>query len=177
MSGIEINRDHEADDDGEIGGPMDVFWAEGHGHDDEVFLRAVLDECLGEGNVPAIRWEDRPVEMWQRDVPAGDSVIYHRAEEVPDGHRVKDWRPVTVLDLERRHHGATKCSIDGCTKPWSSGQPVQIVVDVVGPYRALTMWLCREHGREIPEPSYRLRFIPVGAVIQLPAETTTRGEK
>lgn len=35
MTDIEINQDYECDEDGEIGGPMDVFWCRGHETRDE----------------------------------------------------------------------------------------------------------------------------------------------
>ena len=40
MIAVEIMQDCEVDDDGDIGGWLDVFWAEGHGHDAETFIRA-----------------------------------------------------------------------------------------------------------------------------------------
>lgn len=170
MSVIEIEQDHQLDYDGEVSGPMHVYWAEGHDHDPEAFLRAVIDHCIDYArDIPRIAWDEPSVEMWQRDVAHGDSVEYHREQEIPSGHRRADWRPVTVLDLERSPRGATKCSVNNCTRPWDSGQPIQITHEVDGPYLALTMWLCREHREAIPEPSYRLRFIPVGATIMLPA--------
>ena len=46
MSGIEIVQDCEVDYDGDVGGWLDVFWTEGHGHDSVEFIRAVVDHCL-----------------------------------------------------------------------------------------------------------------------------------
>lgn len=169
MSGLEVEQDYEYDE-GEIGGPMDVYWVEGHGLDPDDVLSAVVEHCLEVGRVPRIDYEDRPVEMWQQNVEHGDSVEYRRFTELPEDHRVRSLREITVLDLERRSHGATKCSIRGCGKPWSRGMADQVVWEPDGgEYLALEMWLCREHAAMVPEQSYRLRWIPVGATILLDA--------
>lgn len=174
---IGIEQDCELDYDGEVGNHLPVFWCEGHGHDGTEFVRAVVEHCIDYGeDIPAIEWDATPVEMWQTDRDMGDAVEYVRAAEIPSGDRRDAWRPVTVLDLWRRCHGATKCSVNGCSKPWDSGQPIQIVTEVDGPYTALTMWLCREHRELLPEPSYRLRFVPVGSTIMLSPPATPGGE-
>lgn len=164
---IEINQDQEFDENsGELGGPMNVFWAHGHGHDADEFIRAVLDHCLGwSGEVPAIRSEDVPQLLWQRNVEHCDSLEYQRRSDPPNR---REWNPVTVLDLERRGHGGTKCSVVGCKEPWASGPPVRVAVDATEAHMSVRLWLCRKHGERFPGPSYRISMIPVGATILLP---------
>lgn len=164
---IEINQDQGFDADlGELVGPMDVYWAPGHGHNASEFIRSVVDHCLESvGEVPAIRTDDAPQELWQRNVQHRDSVEYQRRSDRPTRH---EWIPITVLDLERRSRGGTKCSVDGCNEPWASGPAVQVRVDSAEDYMAARLWLCREHGERFPEPSYRICMIPVGATILLP---------
>lgn len=166
---IEINQDQEFDADrGEVLGPLDVYWAYGHGHNVGEFIRAVVDHCLEwSGEVPAIRAEDAPQELWQRSVEHGGAVEYQRRSEPPIRH---EWNPITILDLERGSHGGTKCSVDGCSEPWASGPSARVRVDAAEDHVAVRLWLCREHQRRFPEPSYRVCMIPVGATILLPSE-------
>ena len=170
MSGIEIYQNCEVDYDGDVGGWLDVFWAEGHGHDAAGFLRAVVDHCLDSGHdIPKIPAELEPAEVWHHDRKVGDSVIYQRRTDL-GGARLADWRPVTVLDCERRFFGGSSCSVTHCTRPVMSAQAFPIVWEPDGEYVALDMRLCDEHRRQVPEQPYRLRFIPVGATIMLEAQ-------
>ena len=181
---IEITQDYEFDEDFGLGGSMLSFWAKGHGHDAEQFIRAVVDFTLTErGSVPRIEEEDAPVEMWQRVIERHDGVEYSRILAESDDAHGRGAEPVTVLDLERRGRGGTKCGVTGCTKPWSSGKAAMIRVEADGrgptvnnPYMSVRMWFCREHCRQFPEPSYRVCMIPVGATILLPASDGEDGE-
>ena len=170
MSDIEIMQDCEVDDDGDVGGWLDVFWCEGHGHDAGKFIRAVVDHCLDWGHdIPKVPKGLEPVEMWHHDRTVGDAVIHQRRTD-REGVRLADWRPVTVLDCERRFFGGSSCSVTNCTRPVMSAQGFPIVWEPDGEYLALEMRLCDEHRRQVPEKSYRLRFIPVGATIMLDGE-------
>ena len=170
MSGIESVQDCEVDYDGDVGGWLDVFWTEGHGHDSVEFIRAVVDHCLDSGHdIPKIPAELEPAEVWHHDRKVGDSVIYQRRTDL-EGARLADWRPVTVLDCERRFFGGSSCSVTHCTRPVMSAQAFPIVWEPDGEYVALDMRLCDEHRRQVPEQPYRLRFIPVGATIVLEAQ-------
>lgn len=175
---IAITQDYEFDEDFGLGNPMLSFWAYGHGHNPEQFIRAVIDHALTEhGSVPRIDPEDEPVEMWQRTIERHDGVEYSRILAESDDAHGRGAKPVTVLDLERRGRGGTKCGVTGCDRPWSSGKPaiVRIEADGTGPslnnvpYMSVRMWFCREHTRLFPEPSYRVCMVPVGATILLPA--------
>lgn len=169
---IEIIQDCEFDEDCGLGGPMPSFWAEGHGHDPEQFIRAVIDYTLEEnGSVPRI--DAQPVELWQRTIDRRDGVEYSRLATAPD-RSTRGYEPITLLDLERLGRGGTKCSVVGCAKPWSSGPAAVVRVEadsreptVNDPYMAVRMWFCREHARQFPEPSYRVCMVPVGATILL----------
>lgn len=165
---IEINQDREFGEDfAEAGGPMNVFWSYGHGHDAGQFIRAVVDHCLeGPGEVPAIGADDAPQKLWQRNVDRDGFVEYVRRSEAPIRH---DWKPVTLLDLEHRRRGGTKCSVVGCSEPWSVGSNARVRVDTTEDHMDMRVWLCREHSRRFPEPSYRVCMVPVGATILLPA--------
>ena len=169
---IEINQDREFDEDWDgVGETLLVFWALGHGHDPDAFVRAVVDHCLEyDGGVPQIRPEDAPQEVWQRNVEHQDAIEYRRSSAPPeDGYDRKRSIPITVLDLERRTHGATKCSVDRCGEPWTSGATAQVCVDTRdGDTYYVRLWLCREHSRQFPEPSYRVCMVPVGATVMLP---------
>lgn len=172
---IAITQDYEFDEDCGLGGSMLSFWTEGHGHDPEQFIRAVIDHTLEEhGSVARIELEDKPVEMWQRTIDRGDGVEYSRQSTAPDGSYPRA-EPITLLDLERHSRGGTKCGVVGCVNPWSSGPAavVRVEIDGRGPtvnnsYMAVRMWFCREHTRQFPEPSYRVCMVPVGATIMLP---------
>lgn len=179
---IDIIQDHEFDEDSGVGAPMLTFWAEGHGHDAAKFIRAVVDYTLdNDGSVPRIDPDDEPVEMWQRIVEREGGVEYSRRPKNQDSSCARvtvraGWEPITVLDLERRGRGGTKCGVKGCAKPWSAGMPaiVRIETDNRGPtvdgsYMTVLMWFCREHQNHFPAPSYRVCMVPVGATILLPA--------
>jgi hypothetical protein len=171
---IEINQDHEVDDGEYTGNPVDCFWTHGHGHHADDVIRAVLDHCMEEElDIPRINlWEDGVIELWQRSVDRGDFVEYVRANTVPEGHPRRDWQPITLLDLNRPGRGGPKCSVNGCKEPWSVGAPVQVVVEPAGGLADRTsvrMHLCRAHRRVMPEPSYRVCLVPVGAEILLPS--------
>lgn len=178
MNIIDIAQDYEFYEDSGLGGPMLSFWAPGHGHDPEQFIRAVIDHMLSYGgSVPRIDPEDKPVEMWQRTVEQHDGVEYERMPTKPEtSASYLQAEPITLLDLERRGRGGTKCGVSGCSKPWSSGNPAIVRVEaddrgptVNTPYMSVRMWFCREHSRRFPEPSYRVCMVPVGATIMLPA--------
>lgn len=180
---IGITQDYEFDEDCGLGGPMLSFWTEGHGHDPERFIRAVIDHTLEEhGSVPRIDPDDAPVEMWQRTIDRRDGVEYSRQSTAPEGSNPRA-EPITLLDLERGHRGGTKCGVIGCTKPWSSGLPVVVRVEaddrgptVINSYMTVLMWFCRDHAHHVPEPSYRVCMIPVGATIMLPTPAAPRDE-
>ncbi len=168
---LAIEQDAELDDDGNIGGWLNVFWAAGHNLDPEAFIRGVVDRCLEyHGAIPAIHADDTPAEVWQTNVERQDSVEFHRTPE-PGSPRSRSF-PVTVLDLERNRRGATKCSIDKCREPWATGPAAQVAVEPTDgtDYMAVRFWLCREHAKRFPEPSYRVCLIPVGATIVLEAK-------
>ena len=170
MTDIEIMQDCEVDDDGDVGGWLDVFWCEGHGHDAGDFVQSVVDHCLEWGHdIPKIPSDAVVAEVWQHDRKVGDSVIFERRSNL-DGVRLADWRPVTVLDCERRFFGGSSCSVTNCTRPVMSAQGFPIVWEPDGEYLALDVRLCAEHRRQIPDQCYRLRFIPVGATIVLKAD-------
>lgn len=172
---IEITQDYEFDEDFGLGNPMLSFWAPGHGHDPKQFIRAVIDHTLTEhGSVPRIEDEDHPVEVWQRIIERQDGIEYQRQTTKPDGLHPRA-APITILDLERRSRGGTKCSVDRCNNPWSNGPTATIRVEaddrgptVNNPYMAVRIWLCRDHQNQFPKPSYRVCMIPVGATIMLP---------
>lgn len=172
---IDITQDYEFFD-GEIGGRMATFWAPGHGHDTDAFIRGVLNLCLDEGaDVPAITQDDTPVEMWQRNVESHDGVYYDRATEIPTHGRKPDWFPVTVLDVEPpRRGGGTKCGVDKCVQPWRSGEPIRVCIEPTddpdpGRYMTVRVWLCREHAHRFPDPTYRVFMVPAGATVLLPS--------
>lgn len=180
---IEINQDYDYSS-GEIGGLLPVFWAKGHGYDAKEFVRAVVDYCLDEdADIPAITWEDSPEEKWQRNVDIDAGVFYERDVVPPKSLREGKFA-ITILDLERpRRRGATKCSVDGCREPWSSGTPVRVATEVLAgdstldcSYMAVTVWLCRGHRKKLPEPSYRVVMVPVGATIVLPPDVSSGDE-
>jgi hypothetical protein len=180
VSEIEICQDHEFDDAAGIGGPLPVFWAKGHGFDDRAFIRAVLDYCLDNHvDIPAITMNDAPVETWQQNVARSGSIEYQRDSSPPTSSRSPRF-PITLLDLDRRGHGGTRCAVTGCDEPWSTGAPVRVCVEpgsgeaeLGAPYMAVCLWLCREHRKHLPEPLYRVCLVPVGATILLPADATT----
>lgn len=168
MSGIEIEQDYEVDDDGDVGGRLACWWARGHGHKAEDFAMAVVGYCLDcDAETPRIDLDDIK-ELWQRNIPVGDSVQYRRSTEPPKGPRDEAF-PVTVLDIEARR-GGRKCAVNGCRNPWFASRPVQVADKVDADYMAIDITLCREHSQRFPEPSYRVRFVPVGATIMLPAD-------
>lgn len=178
MSAPEIFQDHEFTGS-EIGGPMAVFWAKGHGFDPRGFIRAVLDYCLdNDVDIPAITGDDAPVETWQQNVTQGGAIEYRRDPTPPSSLRSSRF-PVTVLDLDSRRHGGTKCAVSDCREPWSAGTPVQVRVEPdteePGPYMAVCLWLCREHRTALPEPFYRVCMVPVGATILLPPADSPGG--
>jgi hypothetical protein len=169
-TGIEIIQDSEFD--GEVGGPLAVFWSKGHGHDARDFIRAVLDYCLdNDVDIPAIAYDDALVETWQQNVSRQGAIEYRRDPTPPESSRSPRF-PITVLDLERGARGGFKCAVDDCSEPWSVGTPARVCVepsDGATSYMSVRMWFCRDHRRQLPEPSYRVCMVPVGAEIVLPA--------
>ncbi len=181
---IGITQDHEFDESCGLGGPMLSFWTDGHGHDPEQFIRAVIDHTLEEhGSVPRIAPEDEPVEVWQRTIDRRDGVEYSRRSTAPD-RSAHEYKPITLLDLEQHTRGGTKCSVVNCPKPWSSGPSATVRVEpenreptVNNPYMAVRMWFCSEHRHLFPEPSYRVCLVPVGATILLPTSPDAHGDR
>lgn len=170
---IAIEQDSEYDPDEGLGSELRTFWAPGHGHDPDAFVRAVIDHCLDySGSVPAIDAEEHePVEVWQETVEHGDALEYRRTDQPPTSPRSK-LEPITMLDLERRTRGAIKCAVIDCRKPYSAGLPARVLIEPTNGDRAhmhVRMWLCRDHTERFPGPSYRVCMIPVGAEILLPA--------
>lgn len=182
IGSIGITQDYEYDEDFGLGSPMLSFWAQGHGHDPEQFIRAVIDYTWTEhGWVPRIEPEDKPVEMWQRAINRNDGVEYQRQVTKPD-RSYRRATPITVIDLGRRGRGGTKCGVVNCDDPWSSGPSVVVRVEADGreptlnnSYMAVRMWFCREHSRRFPQPSYRVCMVPVGATIMLPSDQPAPG--
>jgi hypothetical protein len=188
VSGIEIYQDAEYDD-GEFGSFLPVFWTKGHDLDENQFRRAVVEFCLDEErDIPAISWEDDIREMWQRNVEvSGGGVEYRRTTQphaYPGSMDGQETFPITILDLEVSRRGAHKCSVIRCNEPWSMGSPARVAVSpTIGdehelggtPQVSVYLWLCREHRKAFPEPSYRVFMVPVGATIMLPkpAEATS----
>lgn len=172
MSDIVINQDNEYDD-GEVGGPIPVFWTKGHGHDAGEFMRAVVMFCLdNDVTIPRLDpWDDKPVETWQQNVAVHDGIEYRRDKTPPTSSRSSRF-PITILDLEGpRRHGGTKCGVDHCDEPWGRGTPVRVAIEPTDAgldYMGVTIWLCREHAKRFPEPSYRVCMVPIGATITLP---------
>lgn len=170
---IEINQDHECDE-GEVGGAIPVFWTKGHGHDPDEFVRACIDYCLyNDVTIPRfVPYDDRPVETWQQNVAVQDGIEYRRDPTPPKSPRSSRF-PITILDLEQpRRRGGTKCGITGCDEPWGRGIPIRVSIepdDTGMRYMAAQIWLCREHAKRFPEPSYRVCMVPIGAEIVLPA--------
>lgn len=168
MSIPEIHQDHECSDDGEVGGPMSVFWCRGHGHDEREFIMAVLDYCLDNDlNIPAIGWEDTASEQWQANIAIGDGIRYDRFVEAGPARRSPRF-PITILDLERpKRRGAPKCLVKDCVDPWFSSTPIRAISDADHDYLAVEFHLCREHRKLLPDPSYRVVLVPVGATVVL----------
>jgi hypothetical protein len=173
---IQIEQDHEMGYDGEVSSRINVFWAKGHGHETDKFIRAVIDHCLEyDEGIPAISWEDRPQEVWQHTESAGECMWeYIRANE-PSWNAGRKAEPITLLDLDRRGRGARKCHIQDCREPWSISTPVQVCIEpgmggasINDPRMTVYITLCREHLKRFPEPSYLVCLIPVGATILLP---------
>ncbi len=169
----EINRDHEADDDtGDIGGPLDIWWWEGHDHDhDALILDALADALESDGRCPAVRDGDNPVEVWQWGRPVGDGLVWeriHQSQYDRLGVREQErWAPVTVLDLEHRRSGLGRCSVDRCKSPAVRRTPLRIVQRPDDPYVALTFATCADHAEAIPDPYYRCLVVPVGSEVVL----------
>lgn len=177
---IDINQDYEYDEVFGLGAAMNVFWAPGHGYEDRDFIRAVVAHSLDEHDVvPYIGEEAEINEMYQSVQEQGDgSLVYDRRPMIPEYDHFRgpvDWKPVTVMDLDRRHPGARKCAVRGCSEPWSAGLPVQVLIaptDGADVRCTADLWLCRTHTKEIPDPVYRLAFIPVGAEVVLDSGST-----
>lgn len=172
---IVIEQDCELDDEGQVGAWLNVFWAVGHGHDPEAFLRAVVDRCLEyHGAIPAIHADDTPAEVWQENIDRRDGVEFRRTGDAPGPRQARVF-PVTVLDLERSRRGAMKCGVDQCREPWDTGAAVKVCVEPGDgvDYTAVRMWLCRDHRGLLPEPSYRVCLVPVGATILLPEKAAS----
>jgi len=169
---IEIEQDFDLDG-GEIGGGMAVFWSRGHGFDRDEFIRAVVGFCLDNGlTVPPVGWDEKPEELWQQNVPVNGYVEYRRHPE--PGPNVRSPRfPVTVLDAERRRHGAQKCAIAGCENGWSHAPQLRIIVEANDPYQAVVVPLCRDHRSAVPDPWYRCVVVPVGSTVALPVKEQT----
>lgn len=167
---IVIEQDWEWDDSMGLGSPMPTFWSKGHGHGHNDFVRAVVEHCIHEGiDIPAISIDDAPVEMWQQNIAHNESIEFRRTTEVPASTRSPKF-PVTVLDLAGpRRGGAKGCGIDRCDEPWSSGPAVRVLIEPTDDteHMAARFWLCREHSKRFPEPSYRICMIPVGAAVVL----------
>lgn len=160
MTVIDINQDHDGDD----GGPLPCFWAEGHDHDTDEFVRAVLAYCMDEGvDIPRIDMsEDHPTEVWQTNRKGGDWVEYHRSPE-----RSRDSFPITLLDLWKPSRRGRACGVIDCNKPWVSGRPAIVKVDTDPGHMSVRMWFCGDHSTRFPDPVYRVCMIPVGATILL----------
>lgn len=170
---IEIYQDNEYDGE-EFSAPLPVFWAKGHDLNHNDFLRAVVEYCIEECDfeIPAMSWDDDIDEQWQRNVEVpGGGVEYWRTTEPPEypgSMEGKETFPITILDLEKRRRGAHKCSVTHCREPWSVGSPARVRVSTDEKEVSVYLWLCREHLKAYPEPSYRVCMIPVGATIMLP---------
>ena len=164
MSG-DLHRDAEVDEDtGDIGGWLDVWWIEGHSHDpDDLLLAVVADALASEGRCPAIHDSDGPVEMWQRTVAVGDAVLFNRGVERRPG-----WEPVTVIDLERHSSGLGRCGVRDCLAPAESRTPLRVALTDV----SIDVPLCRTHRSEVPDPHWRCLLVPVGhqVVIEIEAD-------
>lgn len=173
MNEIEVVQDYECDDDGDIGSPMPVFWAKGHGFEARAFIEAVVWFCLdNDVDIPRITGDDLPVEVWQQNVSrSGGSIEFRRTAEGSTSRHSPRF-PITLLDLWRPGRGGKGCSVIGCDQPWRSGPSARVVVeptDGTGKPVSVRMWFCPEHSRSYPEPSYRIFMVPVGATIKLPA--------
>lgn len=164
---LEIERDYEFDE-GDVGGPLDTFWARGHGHDPDVFIRAVIELCLGDGTVPRIDHDDVLVHMWQQNISIGDGIEYRRFSEKPESSRHHPAFPVTVLDLNRRRLGGRRCMFTDCKMPWQATTPIRVVIGEGLEYQAVEISTCREHRELLPDPYYRVCLVPVGATVVLP---------
>lgn len=173
---IDIHQDWEWDDDFGLGSPMPVFWAKGHGHDQNEFIRAVVEHCLDEyRDIPCIPADAEFVAMWQQNVSHNESIEFRRSTDAPMSPRSPKF-PVTVLDLAGpRKGGAKGCAITGCDEAWSRGIPVQALIEPTDESERMTayLWLCREHAVRFPDPGYRVCMIPVGAQVVLEAKPVT----
>lgn len=181
MSQIIIEQDYE-NDEGEIGGPLDVYWCLGHIPDTysarEEFMNAVVQFCATENQrVPRIDFEeDEPKLLWQRNVEREGTIEYYRSD-THGKYAISTDFPVTVLDLERRRHGAQQCAVEMCTEPWSARTPMRVALDLgmdpkVAEVRA-EIPLCREHSEVLPSDWYRTVIIPIGHKYNLePIERT-----
>lgn len=174
-STIEIVQDREIDESGDDFGAVGVYWTKGHGHSPDKFVRAVIDHCLEyEGGVPAIRWEDKPVELWQYVREVGDSLEYVRSIEPPADYRHRqEAYAITLLDVweHQRKRGARKCQICKCREPWSTSAPIRVCIEPSREDRQeMTVYvtMCSEHARHFPGPSYRVFMEPAGTTLLLP---------
>lgn len=172
MSDLVIYQDHEYDGDFELGDLVPSFWTKGHGHEPCAFIRAVVAYCLdNDVDIPAIPQDVDPVELWQQNIAVDGGVEYRRGPTPPTSSRTSRF-PITLLDLETlRRRGSTKCSVIGCSEPWSVSSPAaRLCVERHQRKNEISvqLWLCREHQKCWPEPLWRVAVVPVGATVMLP---------
>jgi len=170
---LEITQDYEMDFDGELGSPMPVFWSYGWHDDTRKFIEEVVQFCLDEDeDIPRITADDVLQRVWQLNRATGQGVMFIReSEPVLDMDYARNWKKVTVLDLYALHRGARMCMIHNCKEPWSVGLPVRALMSARAeddPNVTAELYLCRGHRNVVPEPSYRIFMVPVGATVVMP---------
>lgn len=168
---LEIVQLNEIADDGEVMDRMPSWYCEGH-VDRIEFIRALVDHCVDYGDtIPSIDPDSVKLQFLCKVGGHDGSWTADFRDDIPAGSRRKSWEPVTTFEVTRRF-GGVACAATDCTQPVSARVPVRAVLDATdgGPL-ALFFPLCTAHRRLVPEPCYRVCLVPIGAVIQLPAET------
>ena len=168
---IYIEQAHDVDEDGELGGLQQSWWAEGH-HETEPFVRALVDYAIENGDDTIPRIDLGLVRhVWRRHRHLGDSWIFDDQPEIPAHARRKDWRPVTTYDAEHRR-GARQCAVRECGSAADVRVPLGIRWALDGMAisdRTVDVALCRTHREELDMVKHwRTLVVPVGATLVLP---------
>jgi hypothetical protein len=149
------------------GGPLRSWYAEGH-HEPAVFAAALVHLLLDEydDDIPSIEL-DRIRQRYMRKVPNLDGGWTSSFSDEPG----RGAMAVTLFDAEVSRRGLS-CAVRGCDRPVSTQHPVRTAVAVEGVSEfTVDLTLCRDHSRQMPNPSYRVFMVPVGATILLPSES------
>ena len=149
------------------GSSIRSWYAEGH-HEPAVFAAALvhllLDECGDD--IPSIEL-DRIKQQYMRKVPNFDGGWTASFTDEPG----RGAMPITQFDAEVARRGLS-CAVRGCDRSVSTQHPVRTAVAVEGVSEfTVDLHLCHDHARQMPNPTYRVFMVPVGATILLPAES------